>query len=55
MAVTINADECISCGICIDECPQNALSLEDVCVVDADVCIDCGVCVDQCPQEAISL
>ena len=54
MAVTINADDCIACGVCVDECPQNALSLDGVCVVDEDACIDCGSCIDQCPVEAIS-
>ena len=55
MAVTINTDDCIACGICVDECPQQALTVEDVCVVDADACIDCSSCVDVCPNEAISL
>ena len=54
MAVTINADECIGCGICVDECPQNALSVDDVCKVDESLCIDCGTCIDSCPKEAIS-
>ena len=56
MAVTINVDECIGCGICVDECPQKALSLEDgVCVIDKDECIDCGSCINECPNEALSL
>ena len=54
MAVKINADECIACGICVDECPQEALKVDDVCVVDEDLCIDCGSCISSCPQEAIS-
>lgn len=54
MAVTINTDECIGCGVCVDECPQEALSVDGVCTVDADACIDCGSCIDQCPVEAIS-
>ncbi len=55
MAVTINTDECIACGICVDECPQSALTVDDVCVVDEDTCIDCGICVDACPSDALSL
>ena len=55
MAVTINVDECIGCGICVDECPQEALTVNDTCEVDADACIDCGICVDACPQDALAL
>ena len=54
MAVNISSDDCISCGICVDECPQNALTLEDVCVVDEDACIECYICIDACPQNAIA-
>lgn len=54
MAVTINADECIACGVCVDACPQEALSVADVCTVNADSCIDCGTCIDECPVGAIS-
>ena len=54
MAVTINAEECVGCGVCVDACPNEALSVDDVCVCDADVCVDCGVCIDECPTECIS-
>lgn len=54
MAVNINTDECIGCGVCVDECPQNALSVDGVCEVDEDTCIDCGICIDNCPVEALS-
>ena len=55
MAVNINTDDCIACGICVDECPQEALTVNDVCEVDADSCIDCGICVDAGPQDALAL
>lgn len=54
MAVTINAEECVACGVCVDACPTDALSVDDVCVVDADTCIDCGTCIEECPTDAIS-
>jgi len=56
------ADACASCGtckdccICIDLCPQHAISRQDAqnpygfeMVVDTDRCIGCGFCVDGCP------
>lgn len=53
MAVIINVDECIACGACADECPNNALTVDDVCKVDESACIDCGTCIEACPVGAI--
>ncbi|AVX29662.1 electron transfer flavoprotein alpha subunit apoprotein [Carboxydocella thermautotrophica] len=56
MAVEINAKACIGCGICVDTCPVQALSLVDgVSVVDPKQCVDCGACVKVCPTNAITL
>lgn len=53
MAVTINS-ECVACGACADVCPQGAITIEDIAVVDAGKCVDCGTCIDECPAGAIS-
>ena len=51
----IISDECISCGSCEAECPEDAISEGDEhFVIDPEKCIDCGTCVDICPTEAIS-
>lgn len=56
MAVSVNADDCLGCGVCNEACPSEALSVEDgVCVVDEGSCVDCGACVDECPVGALSL
>ncbi len=57
MAVIIDKDECTGCGLCVDECPSEALSLNDdgISTVDAGACVDCGACVDVCPVAAITL
>ena len=55
MAVSINEGNCIGCGICVDECPQDALTVDGVVQVDEGACIECGICVDACPQEVLSL
>lgn len=53
MAHTIN-EECISCGACEAECPEEAISEGDErYVIDAAKCTDCGSCVEVCPTEAI--
>jgi len=47
-------DECISCGVCAEECPVQAISEgADRCVIDAAQCTDCGACAGACPNEAI--
>lgn len=54
MAVTINGSECVACGACADVCPEGALTIEDIAVVDAGKCVDCGACIDECPAGCIT-
>ncbi|MCK5540131.1 MAG: 4Fe-4S binding protein [Deltaproteobacteria bacterium] len=47
-------DECVACGTCAEECPEDAISESgDVYVIDQEKCIECGACVDVCPTDAI--
>ncbi|WP_135611371.1 4Fe-4S binding protein [Methanococcoides sp. AM1] len=57
MVAVINRDECVGCGVCVDDCPAEAISMDgdNIAVVDADKCTECGICVDSCPSEAISM
>jgi len=53
MAHTLT-DECVSCGACESECPNDAISEgADKYVIDADACTDCGACLESCPNDAI--
>jgi len=57
MAYRVNSDDCIACGACALECPQEAISPNEddsAMVIDPDLCIDCGSCADTCPLNAIS-
>ncbi|MHA1803675.1 MAG: ATP-binding protein, partial [Promethearchaeota archaeon] len=52
----VDADDCDGCGICIDKCNMEALTLiNDISTVNLDKCIGCGACVTACPSEAIQL
>ena len=54
MAYVIS-DECVSCGTCEGECPNEAISQGDEhYMIDADACVDCGTCAEACPVGAIS-
>lgn len=45
-------EECLACGICMDECPNGAISEgDDIFVIDPELCDDCGTCMDVCPNE----
>lgn len=47
-------DECVSCGTCEAECPNEAITEgDDKYVIDAEKCVDCGTCAEVCPNEAI--
>lgn len=59
---TVNADKCISCTLCVQACPVNAIKMvNDKAVIDKEKCINCGICVSGnndnfagCPTSAIS-
>ncbi len=56
MAVQINQEKCTGCGLCVEVCPVEAISMEDdKAKIDAEKCVDCGQCVGECPNEAISM
>jgi pyruvate formate lyase activating enzyme len=52
-----NRTLCTSCGLCIDACPNEALSFDDdnYITVDREKCTACGDCVEACPENALEL
>ncbi len=54
MSYKINPKECINCGICAGECPENAISKqEESYFIDASKCTNCGICEHFCPVSCI--
>jgi ferredoxin len=46
-------EECIICGACQVECPEQAISDGgDRYLIDPDKCSDCGSCAEVCPVGA---
>ncbi|MEZ5336040.1 MAG: 4Fe-4S binding protein [Methanolobus sp.] len=57
MPAVVDKSTCTGCGVCVDSCPVEAISMsdDDIAVVNPDECVDCGDCVEICPVEAITL
>lgn len=51
----IDADRCIECGLCKENCRFDAISNENGFMVDPFACEGCGVCAAVCPADAVSL
>lgn len=54
--VIIDSLACQRCGVCVNKCPVDAMTLEnDEIRVDHDKCIFCGECQRICPTRAVEL
>ncbi|OPX39475.1 MAG: methyl-viologen-reducing hydrogenase subunit delta [Desulfobacteraceae bacterium 4484_190.1] len=53
------AEKCKSCGICVDVCPYNAITVDvkkkKPAVVNIAACAGCGTCAAECPFDAITM
>jgi len=48
--------KCISCGTCVAECPENAITLTpDGIITNSEICKLCGRCAEVCPTKAIEM
>ena len=50
----VDVDRCSGCGVCVDVCPNGAMSFQDgkACITQA-LCNQCEACTDSCPEGAI--
>ena len=55
--VVVDGTKCTGCGICVELCPYDALSMSDEIKVNVhlELCDNCGLCVSICPFKALSL
>lgn len=52
--ILFEEDKCIRCGLCVRECPMNAISNENF-MTNMDLCINCMRCISICPKQCKSL
>jgi 2-oxoglutarate ferredoxin oxidoreductase subunit delta len=56
--VLVREERCKQCGICVETCPQKAISFHNEMgltgyrpvIVDDEKCIACGICYTMCPD-----
>lgn len=61
--IVINKDRCKGCGVCVDACPKNLITLSDDLnkyntnyaqfIDNEKKCVGCQICAKSCPDIAI--
>jgi len=49
----VDEEKCDGCGTCVSVCPQGAVVMPGIAVINADMCVDCKICVNICPVGAL--
>jgi len=56
VTTVIDPDRCIGCGLCIQVCPQQTISMQNgIAAVTGDRSLACGHCVAVCPADAVTV
>ncbi|MCM1992816.1 EFR1 family ferrodoxin [Oceanirhabdus seepicola] len=50
--LSIDNKKCILCKMCVRQCPNQNIKIEDSKIVFSDYCLACAKCLNMCPQNA---
>ena len=54
MTIIVNQELCTGCGMCVEACPSNAISLiAGTALIDQEKCSSCQICTQVCPTGAL--
>jgi len=51
----VDHDICNQCAECVENCPVEAITLDDKIIMSTATCILCASCVKCCPEKAVSI
>lgn len=46
-------DDCNACGLCLEKCPTDCISVAEPFLINQENCLHCGNCLEVCPAEAV--
>ena len=55
--IAFDPETCIFCGMCMRNCPAEAISVsraDKAWTIDPDACLHCGMCRQNCPKKSLS-
>ena len=61
MKVSVDNEVCTGCGLCVKDCPANAIKITKLadkkfeCEIELDHCIYCAQCVASCKEDALAM
>ncbi|MBM3240829.1 4Fe-4S dicluster domain-containing protein [Candidatus Poribacteria bacterium] len=57
MPAKVDKEKCTGCGLCIEVCLVEAISLspQKIIELETDNCLECGACENECPHDAITV
>lgn len=50
----VNPKKCIACGLCVDKCDVDAITMDEAAFIHSDKCVGCAGCIAVCPVGAIT-